>query len=77
MRWLAALLGIGLAVGIGAYPLVRHLTRKLEALQQGVAAFGGGDLSARVAMSGQDEIAKLAETFNASRRADRAAGQCA
>ena len=66
LRWLAALLGIGLAVGISAYPLVRHLTRKLEALQQGVAAFGGGDLSARVAMSGQDEIARLASTFNAS-----------
>jgi signal transduction histidine kinase len=66
LRWLAALLGIGLAVGVSAYPVVRHLTRKLEALQQGVAAFGGGDLSARVAMSGRDEIAKLAGTFNAS-----------
>lgn len=66
LRWLAALLGIGLAVGISAYPVVRHLTRKLEALQQGVEAFGGGDLSARVIMSGQDEIAKLAGTFNAS-----------
>lgn len=66
LRWLAALLGIGVAVGISAYPVVRHLTRRLEALQQGVAAFGGGDLTARVAISGQDEIAKLAMTFNAS-----------
>ena len=66
LRWLAALIGIGLAVGISAYPVVRHLTRKLEALQHGVAAFGSGDLSARIAMSGQDEIAKLADTFNAS-----------
>jgi signal transduction histidine kinase len=66
LRWLAALLGIGLAVGISAYPVVRHLTRRIETLQQGMAAFGGGDLSVRVAVSGQDEIAKLAETFNAS-----------
>jgi signal transduction histidine kinase len=66
LGWFAALLGIGLAVGVGAYPVVRHLTRKLETLQQGVAAFGSGDLSARVAMSGQDEIARLAGTFNAS-----------
>jgi signal transduction histidine kinase len=66
LRWLAALLGIGLAVGIAAYPVVRHLIRRLERLQQGVAAFGEGDLSARVAISGSDEIAKLAATFNAS-----------
>jgi signal transduction histidine kinase len=66
LRWIAALLGIGLAVGIAAYPVVRQLTRRLERLQQGVAAFGEGDLSARVNISGRDEIAKLAETFNAS-----------
>jgi signal transduction histidine kinase len=65
-RWLAALLAIALAVGVAAYPIVRHLTRRLERLQQGVAAFGGGDLSARVNVSGRDEIAGLAETFNAS-----------
>ncbi len=66
LRWIAALLGIGLAVGICAYPVVRHLTRRIETLQQGVAAFGEGDLGIRVAVSGRDEIAKLAETFNAS-----------
>ena len=65
-RWLAALIGIGVAVGISAYPVVRHLTRRIETLQHGVAAFGGGDLSVRVAISGQDEIARLADTFNAS-----------
>jgi len=69
LRWLAALIGIGLAVGIAAYPMIRHLTRRLERLETGVAAFGGGDLSARVSISGRDEIARLAATFNAS--ADR------
>lgn len=66
IRWLATLLGIAFAVGIAAYPLVRQLTRRLERLQRGVAAFGEGDLSARVNIPGRDEIAKLAETFNAS-----------
>jgi signal transduction histidine kinase len=67
--WLAALLGIAVAVGIAAYPLIRHLGRRLERLEAGVAAFGAGDLSARVTVSGKDEIARLAKTFNSS--ADR------
>jgi signal transduction histidine kinase len=66
LRWLAALLGIGIAVGISAYPVVRHLTRRIETLQKGVTAFGDGDLSVRVVVSGRDEIAQLAHTFNAS-----------
>ena len=69
MRWLGIVFAIGLAVAIAAYPLVRRLTRNLEQLQQGVAAFGQGNLQARVAVRGRDEVGKLAETFNAS--ADR------
>ena len=67
--WLPALLGIAVAVGIAAYPLIRYMSRRLERLEAGVAAFGAGDLSARVAVTGRDEIARLATTFNAS--ADR------
>ena len=69
LRWLALVFAIALAVAIGAYPLVRRLTRHLEQLQKGVAAFGRGDLKARVAVRGRDEVGKLALTFNAS--ADR------
>jgi signal transduction histidine kinase len=67
--WLFALLGIGVAVGIAAYPVVRRLTRRLETLQTGVTALGSGDLTARVKVEGKDEIARLAITFNAA--ADR------
>ncbi len=67
--WLFALIGIALAVGISAYPVVRRLTRRLETLQTSVAALGSGDLAARVPVEGKDEIARLAETFN--RSADR------
>jgi signal transduction histidine kinase len=66
---LFALLGIALAVGIAAYPVVRRLTRRLETLQLSVAALGAGDLGARVKVQGKDEVARLAETFNTT--ADR------
>jgi len=52
------------AVAAGAYPVVRRLTRRLEALKQGVAAFGAGDLGQRVDDNGRDEVAAVAATFN-------------
>ena len=53
-----------IAVAAGAYPVVRRLTRRLEALKQGVRAFGRGDLALRVDASGHDEVAEVAATFN-------------
>ena len=55
---------MGVAVALGAYPIMRRLTLRLEALQRGVERWGAGDLSARVNTSGSDEIAFLAERFN-------------
>ena len=60
---------LALAVGVGAYPVVRRLTARLERLQAGVESLGAGDLSARVKVEGHDEVARLAESFN------RAAGR--
>ncbi|MBY8977763.1 HAMP domain-containing protein [Rhodobacteraceae bacterium NNCM2] len=57
---------VGLAVGVGAYPYTRRLTRRLEALQTGVERFGSGDLDARVEVEGRDEVAALADAFNRS-----------
>jgi signal transduction histidine kinase len=57
---------LALAVGVGAYPIVRRLTLRLERLQRGVESLGAGDLSARVAVEGSDEIAQLAQSFNRS-----------
>lgn len=59
-----ALALIALAVGIGAYPLARRLTSRLERLQAGVESLGAGRLSARVKVEGADEIAHLAQSFN-------------
>jgi len=55
---------LALAVGVGAYPLARRLTRRLERLQAGVESLGAGDLSARVRTEGRDEVGRLAESFN-------------
>jgi len=62
--WGALLGALALAVALGAYPLARRLTRRLERLQAGVEALGAGDLSARVPVQGRDEIARLAGRFN-------------
>ncbi|HET6366754.1 MAG TPA: HAMP domain-containing sensor histidine kinase [Pseudomonadales bacterium] len=58
-----------LAIGVGAYPVVRRLTGRLERLQAGVESLGAGNLAARVRVEGRDEVAQLAESFN------RAAGR--
>ena len=60
---------LALAVGVGAYPVVRRLTKRLERLQAGVESLGAGNLSSRVPVEGRDEVARLAESFN------RAAGR--
>jgi signal transduction histidine kinase len=53
-----------LAVAAGAYPVVRALTRRLEALKRGVEAFGAGALDHRVQIGGRDELAAVAASFN-------------
>src|SRR3954463_12532855 len=61
---LVVLLIIALLVAVAAYPVVRRLTRRLERLQASVEAWGKGDLGARVAVEGRDEVARLAISFN-------------
>ena len=55
---------LALGVGVGAYPVVRRLTRRLENLQTGVESLGAGDFTTRVKVEGGDEVARLAESFN-------------
>jgi signal transduction histidine kinase len=62
LLWLFTL--VAGAVALGAYPIVRRLTKRLEALQQGVERWGQGDLARRLPEDGQDEVAFLAQRFN-------------
>lgn len=57
---------LAIAIGVGALPVVRRITRRLDDLRRGVEALGGGDLAARVALSGEDEVDSLALSFNRS-----------
>ena len=71
LPWLPEGMGLALlliiifmAVAAGSWPVVRRLTRRLEALKQGVEAFGAGALHQRVAEEGRDEVAALGSSFN-------------
>jgi len=55
---------VAVAVALATYPIIRKLTRRLELLQNGVEKWGEGDLSIRVAETGEDEVAFLASRFN-------------
>jgi len=61
---LGALGLLALAIALGAYPIVRRITRRLERLQTQVEALGAGDLTVRVEVEGRDEVAQLARSFN-------------
>ena len=57
---------VALAVAIGAYPIIRRLTKRLVELRTGVERWGEGDLSVRIREDGSDELAFLAQRFNHS-----------
>jgi signal transduction histidine kinase len=57
-----AIIAIGITIII--YPVIRHLTLRLERLQEGVQSIGTGHLGARVVVEGNDEVAQLARSFN-------------
>lgn len=61
---LLLLLSLAAIIGVLALPVVRRITARLERLQQAVDSLGAGDLHARVAVEGRDEVARLARSFN-------------
>ncbi|MBM4266232.1 MAG: HAMP domain-containing protein [Deltaproteobacteria bacterium] len=63
-HWPFGLLAIAGVIALGAYPVARRITRRLERLRAGVEELGSGDLTARVPIEGRDEVADLARSFN-------------
>jgi signal transduction histidine kinase len=61
---LLSLFTLGAIIGVLVLPVVRRITGRLERLQQAVDSLGAGDLRARVAVEGHDEVASLALSFN-------------
>jgi len=66
MRGMGVFLAIFGTIALGCYPLARRITRRLEALRDGVQAFGRGELERRVEVEGSDEVASVAAAFNDS-----------
>lgn len=62
--WMLALVGV--AVALGVFPIIRRLLGCLDVLQHSVQRFGEGDLTARVPVQGNDEVADLSRQFNAA-----------
>jgi signal transduction histidine kinase len=60
---LLLLFAAAVSLGLG-YALSQVLAQRVAALQQGAQALADGDLTARVAVSGADELAALATQFN-------------
>lgn len=57
---------IALALALIIYPITRGITARLERLKTSVRELGEGNLAARVAVEGNDEVAVLARSFNES-----------
>ncbi|WP_158781471.1 HAMP domain-containing sensor histidine kinase [Pantoea sp. BAV 3049] len=64
--FIGLLMSLACAVALAAWPVIRRLTARLETLQLSVESLGKGDLSSRVPVSGDDEVGRLAASFNRS-----------
>lgn len=72
LRFLVLLGVLGAVIAAGAWPLARGLSRRLERLRDQADRWGAGELGARVAVEGHDEVAQLGRAFNQA--ADRVEG---
>ena len=61
---LGVMLFVVCGVGFAAFPITALLTRRLEALREGMARWGEGGTHAPLDARGDDEVALLARTFN-------------
>jgi signal transduction histidine kinase len=63
-RFLFLLTVMGVVVAVGCWPVARRLSRRLEQLRDSAERWGDGELDARVAVHGGDEVARVGRAFN-------------
>jgi len=66
VRFVTALIVLLLFVLLGSYWAARRITRRLEVLGDGVTRLGQGELRVQIPVEGNDEVAALADQFNAT-----------
>ncbi|MEO6324757.1 MAG: HAMP domain-containing sensor histidine kinase [Thermoanaerobaculia bacterium] len=62
--FLVAVIALACVLALASYPVARLVTRRLDVLEAGVRRLGEGDLGVRLEVSGEDELASLATSFN-------------
>lgn len=60
----ALMLLISIAIALVAYPVARRMSVRFKALERSMHAFGSGELHTRAHISGKDEAARMAHSFN-------------
>ena len=61
--WIAAIIAVAIALLLGFF-ITRQITRPIRSLATGAAHISSGDLGYRVKIHANDEMGKLAESFN-------------
>ena len=74
-RWLGLLATLAVVIAVGAWPLARRITRRLERLQTRVDALGAGDLGARVEVEGFGRDRGARQELQPRRGTDRVSGR--
>ena len=62
--FLMGILVVGITATLMLIPTISYITRRINRLNQSALEFAGGNLSVRTDIKGNDEIAKLGDTFN-------------
>lgn len=62
--WILHLALLAGVLAVGAWPMARSITRRLERVGDRVDALAAGDLTARAPVEGRDEVAQLARSVN-------------
>ena len=64
--FVAAIIGLEVLIGIGAWLVLgRSVLHPVQRLEEAARHFGNGNLAQRVALEREDELGRLADTFNA------------